>query len=222
MRAENVSVTDNLSFEVERTKFAIKVKGSFNASNAMLAIGAAQYLGIDLVSSSKALNSFGGAKGRMETVPNNRGLTIIVDYAPEPAPLEQSLRAAVMIPHHKLIHVFGATGGHRDVGKRFEFGKISAQLADIIIITNDDVYDTDPEEIAANIKTGIDQAGANHKVSQVLTILNRKQALQKALEIAQPHDLILVTGKGSEQFLVLPNNERIAWEDRQVIEQLLK
>ncbi len=222
IRAENISVTNNLSFEVERTKFEINVKGSFNASNALLAIGAAQYLGVNLQDSSKALNSFGGAKGRMETVPNHRGLTIIVDYAPEPAPLEQSLRAAQMIPHKKLIHVFGATGGHRDISKRFEFGKISAQFADTIIITNDDVYDSNSEEIATNIKTGIEQSAEKKKVSEVLTILNRKQALQKALEIAKTEDLILVTGKGSEQFLVLPNNERIAWEDRKTIEELLK
>lgn len=114
-----------------------------------------------------------------------------------------------MIPHHRLIHVFGTTGGHRDVSKRFEFGKLSAQFADTIIITNDDVYDSDPEEIADNTKTGIAQAGENKKASEVLTVLNRKQALQKALEIAQPNDLILVTGKGSEQFLILPGNERI-------------
>lgn len=221
IRAEKVSVTNNLSFTVEGINFELKVKGSFNATNAMLAIGAAQYLGISLQESRDALQTFGGAKGRMETIPNSRGLTIIVDYAPEPAGLEQSLRAAQMIPHHRLIHVFGTTGGHRDVSKRFEFGKLSAQFADTIIITNDDVYDSDPEEIANNTKTGIAQAGENKKASEVLTVLNRKQALQKALEIAQPHDLILVTGKGSEQFLILPGNERIVWDDRKVIEELL-
>lgn len=222
IRAEKILVGDELSFEVEGVHFEIKIKGSFNVTNAMLAIGAAQYLGITLQEISHTLQTFGGTRGRMETIPNQRGITIIVDYAPEPAGLEQSLRAAQMIPHKKLIHVFGSTGGHRDVSKRFEFGKISAQFADTIIITNDDVYDSDPEEIANNIKAGVQQAGEHQKADVVLTILDRRQALKHALEIAETNDLILVTGKGSEQFLILPENNRILWEDRKVIEELLK
>jgi UDP-N-acetylmuramoyl-L-alanyl-D-glutamate--2,6-diaminopimelate ligase len=222
MRAENIVVADNLNFEVEGVKFTLNIKGSFNIDNALLAIGAAQQLGVSLQESAEALQSFGGARGRMETVPNDRGLTIIIDYAPEPAALEQSLRAARLIPHNKLIHVFGATGGHRDVAKRFLFGKLSAQFADTIIITNDDVYDSDENEIAQNIQEGIAQAGEQKKVSEVLTILNRREALTKALAIAQPNDLVLITGKGSEQFLVLPGNQKISWDERAEIEKLLK
>lgn len=221
LKASNIEVSENLKFDVEGQPFTINVKGSFNIDNALLAIGAAQYLGITLEQSAGALKTFGGTKGRMETIPNNRELTIIVDYAPEPASMEASLRAAQLIPHKKIIHVFGSTGGHRDVAKRFEFGKISAQFADTIIITNDDVYDSDPEEIARNVEEGINQV-TTKKVSEVIKILNRKQAIQKALQIAEPEDLILITGKGSEQFLILPNNERIAWDERKVIEDLLK
>ncbi len=220
IKAYNIVVSESLRFEVEGQHFEINIKGSFNIANAMLAIGAAQLLGISLKQSSAALKSFGGAKGRMETVPNDRGLTIIIDYAPEPASMEASLRTAQLIPHKKLIHVFGSTGGHRDVGKRFEFGKISAKFADTIIITNDDVYDSDAEEIARNVEEGINQA-TEKNVSLVQKVLNRKEAIKKALQIAEPKDLILITGKGSEQFLVLPNNERIAWDERKVIEELL-
>ena len=222
MRAEQIQVDDALHFTVENQKFDIKIKGSFNIPNALLAINAAQYLGISLAESARALQSFGTVKGRMESIENSRELTIIIDYAPEPAGMEQALRAAQMIPHKRLIHVFGATGGHRDVSKRFEFGKISAQFADTIIITNDDVYETPPTEIAADIMKGVESLGEKKKASSVLTVLDRKEALAKALEIAEPKDLIIVTGKGSEQFLVLPGNKRIDWDERTIIEELLK
>ncbi len=229
IRATNIEVTqDALTFEVEKTHFNLELKGSFNISNALLAIGLAQFLGISLAESSSALSSFGTVPGRMETIPNDRGITIIVDYAPEPRPLEESLRAVQMIPHNKLVHVFGATGGHRDVAKRFEFGKISSQFADKIIITNDDVYDSDPQEIANNIKAGIDQSAsslsniAKDIAKEVIVVLDRKTAIEHAIQTAEKNDLILITGKGSEQFLILPNNERIKWDDRQVVKEVLE
>lgn len=221
LRAEHISVDESLHFSVEGAKFNLYIKGSFNIGNALLAIGAAQYLGVTVKQSASALESFGGTKGRMEVIPNSRDITIIVDYAPEPASMEASLRSAMLIPHQKLIHVFGATGGHRDVSKQFEFGRISAQLSDTIIITNDDVYESDEQQIARNIQEGINEVANKKKVSEVITVLDRKQALAKALELAQPKDLILITGKGSEQFLVLPGNQRITWDERKVIEELL-
>ncbi len=223
LRAENISVNpEGLSFEVEKVKFNLNLKGSFNISNALLAIGLAQYLNVSLENSAKALTSFGTVPGRMETISNDLGITVIVDYAPEPQPLEQSLRAALMVPHNKLIHVFGSTGGHRDVAKRFEFGKISSQFADKIIITNDDVYDSDPQEIADNVKEGITQAGSKAKASEVIIELDRKTAIQLAINSAEKNDLILITGKGSEQFLVLPNNQRISWDEREVVREAIK
>jgi len=84
------------------------------------------------------------------------------------------------------------------------------------------VYETPPTEIAADIMKGVESLGEKKKASSVLTVLDRKEALAKALEIAEPKDLIIVTGKGSEQFLVLPGNKRIDWDERTIIEELLK
>jgi UDP-N-acetylmuramoyl-L-alanyl-D-glutamate--2,6-diaminopimelate ligase len=221
VRAENIEVKDNLKFSIEGQDFEINLKGSFNIANALLAITTAQYLNIPLSASSEALKNFGSVPGRMETIPNTKGITIIVDYAPEPSAMEQSLRAVNMIEHNKIIHVFGSTGGHRDKAKRFEFGKISSQFADTIIITNDDVYDSDPEEIARNVAEGISQNTTNKKVSEIITVLDRKEALKKSLEIAKQGDVILVTGKGNEQFLVLPGDNRIPWNEATVIKDLL-
>lgn len=221
LRAEDIHVGDKLEFSVEGNKCELDLKGSFNISNALLAIGAVGYLGVNSKEATSALNSFGTVPGRMEVIPNNKNITIIVDYSPEPAAMEQSLRSVVLMPHKKLIHVFGSTGGHRDTAKRFEFGKLSGKFADTIIITNDDVYDSDESEIAAQIKEGIKLLGEDKKVTEVLTILNRRHAIQKALEIAEPEDIILISGKGSEQFLVLPGNKRIAWDDREVVKEYL-
>lgn len=217
--AKNVTVAKYTSFTVDDTVITLHLFGTFNVANALLAIAFARQIGIPLETSAKALATFNKVPGRMEVIPNNRDITIIVDYAPEPAAMRASLQAVRVIPHRKIIHVFGSTGGHRDVAKRFEFGKISASESDIIIITNDDVYDSDPEEIARNIQEGIRQA--SRKPDSIEVVLDRKAAIERALKLAQPRDIILITGKGSEQFLVLPEDKRIDWDDREVIKKTL-
>jgi UDP-N-acetylmuramoyl-L-alanyl-D-glutamate--2,6-diaminopimelate ligase len=219
--AEDVEVGEQINFTAGGVKFALDLFGTFNVTNALLAIACAQTLGVSLQTASDALRKLSTVPGRMETISAPNDATIIVDYAPEPAGLVASLQAIAALPHQKIIHVFGSTGGHRDKAKRFEFGKISAQFSDTIIITNDDVYDTDPEEIATNIRQGIEQAG-NKKAQRVETILDRRRAIETALTMAQKGDIVVITGKGSEQFLVLPGNQRVPWDDRQVVKDLLK
>ncbi|HEX3099408.1 MAG TPA: UDP-N-acetylmuramoyl-L-alanyl-D-glutamate--2,6-diaminopimelate ligase [Patescibacteria group bacterium] len=219
--AEDVKVSDHIEFSVNSVMFNLRMFGTFNVTNALLAVATAKMLGVSLETSAEALANIGTVPGRMETIMAPNGATIIVDYAPEPAGMEASLKAVTLLPHEKVIHVFGSTGGHRDVAKRFTFGEISARNADVIVITNDDVYDSDPREIAMNIREGIDSA-ENKKVQTIETVLDRKEAIAHALKIAGAKDIVLITGKGSEQFLVLPNNERIAWDDRAVVKELLK
>lgn len=218
--AENVKVNDKISFEVSKVKFDLNLFGTFNVTNALLAIGAADNLGVGLNESAAALSKIGTVPGRMEIIKAPSGTTVVVDYAPEPTAMEASLRSILLIPHHKIIHVFGSTGGHRDVAKRFLFGEISARFADTIIITNDDVYDSDPQEIAKNVREGIERA-EKKTVKDIEIILDRKDAIAQALKLAGREDIVLITGKGSEQFLVLPNNQRITWDDRKVVKELL-
>lgn len=205
-------------FLINHTPFSLNMPGEFNVKNAALAAACANMLGVDLAKASVALKNFPGVRGRMESVPNSRGFEVIVDYGCEPASFASALKAASIMPHSKVIHVFGSTGGHRDKSKRFEFGKISAQFADNIIITNDDVYNSNPEEIARNITEGIRQqaTGKNYEI-----ILDRRQAIHHALETAQKGDIVIITGKGSEQFLVLPGNKRVEWDDVSVVREEL-
>ena len=222
--AQNIQVSDRIAFDVsegnERVHFDFHMFGTFNISNALLAIGAGRMLGVPLSTAANAINNLDTVPGRMEIIPAPNGATIVVDYAPEPAAMEASLRAVMLLPHENIIHVFGSTGGHRDVAKRFIFGEISAKLAHTIIITNDDVYDSNAQEIANNIHEGIERQ-TQKKVSSVEIILDRKTAIKHALDMATEKDIVLITGKGSEQFLVLPGNERIAWDERSVVKELL-
>lgn len=210
-----------IKFKLNGISFELPLIGEFNIYNTALAAACADMMGVPLAQSASALSNFSGVQGRLESVPNNKGIKIFVDYAPEPSAMENSLKAVSRLPHHKLIHVFGTTGGHRDKGKRFDFGRISAEHADTIIITNDDVYDSDPEEIAINIRQGIDQA-QKKTVTEILTVLDRRQAIHQALSLAQAQDIVLITGKGSEQFLVLPGDKRVVWDEPRVVKEELQ
>lgn len=216
-----LEAAEESKFRVGNVQFKISLPGRFNAYNALMASACASEFGIKLEDCARALMDFKEVAGRMQQISNTKGARIYLDYAPEPAGMRAALETVSSLPHKRLIHVFGSTGGHRDVGKRFEFGEISSQYADVIIITNDDVYDSDPEKIAGDIKTGIERNGKRKKDQQVLEILDRKEAIRSACEMLREGDALILTGKGSEQFLVLPGNERIEWDEKKIIEGYL-
>jgi len=218
MLLTDIESGENLGFALEHAAFVLPLTGEFNAYNAGLAAAAAEHLGVNLHASAQALKNFSGSAGRMEEIKAGQNFRVFVDYAPEPAGMEAALKAVANLPHNRIIHVFGSTGGHRDIKKRFEFGTISARFADEIFITNDDVYDSDPAKIAGDVETGILQAGAGKKHQ---TILDRKTAIAAALGDAKAGDIVIITGKGSEQFLVLPGNKRIFWDEREVVKKAL-
>jgi UDP-N-acetylmuramoyl-L-alanyl-D-glutamate--2,6-diaminopimelate ligase len=211
---------DSSGFEVSGVPFVLNLLGGFNAQNAALAAACAAMLGVDLKKSAEALLSFKTMPGRMEEVVNQKGFQIIVDYGCEPVSFKAALESVSLIPHSRLIHVFGSTGGHRDIAKRFIFGQTSARYADCIIITDDDVYNSDPAEIAKNIEEGINrETSEERKVASVETVLDRRAAIARAIQLAQKDDIVLITGKGSEQFLVLPGNKRIEWDEVTVVKE---
>ncbi|MBL8029633.1 MAG: UDP-N-acetylmuramyl-tripeptide synthetase [Candidatus Doudnabacteria bacterium] len=210
-------------FVLNDVNFEVKLPGEFNLYNALLAVVAAHKLGVGLEFSSKVLSNFIGIRGRMEEVKNEKGFKIFVDYGCEPVSIRAALGAVNAMPHNRIIHVFGSTGGHRDIQKRFLFGQISAQLADVIVITNDDVYESDPEKIAEDIEEGVRQVNGDAlKAKQVIKHLDRRYAITDAIKMAKANDILLITGKGSEQFLILPGNKRVEWDDVVVVKDVLK
>ncbi|HYF05922.1 MAG TPA: UDP-N-acetylmuramyl-tripeptide synthetase [Patescibacteria group bacterium] len=218
--AANKVASPRAAFILDGETFGTKILGDYNAYNALLATATCLSLSISTEDCKTALASFAGAPGRMEQIPNSRGITIIVDYACTPIAFKTALPSVRAGASGKLIHVFGMTGGLRDASQRFIQGKISAQYSDAIIITNEDAYESDLAEIMENIETGTTQA-EHPRATVVEKIGDRKAAIARAIELAQVGDTVFITGKGCEQFHILPGNVKIPWDDRNVVRDIL-
>ena len=184
----------------------------------------ARALGVDLQICKTALEKVEGVPGRLERIDEGQNFTVIVDYAPEPASLQALYRVVKMLPHNRVIHVLGSTGGGRDRSRRGVLGKIAAKHADTVIVTNEDPYDDDPMEIIEEVARGARECKMKNvkcKMIELLRILDRKEAIAKALSLAQQNDLVLITGKGAEQAMCVAGGKKIPWDDREVVKTLL-
>ena len=218
--SEKVSVRlDGSDFVVGEVAFHLALPGLFNIENALAAIAVGMAFGVPLDIASRALREVVGVPGRMERVPNDRGITILIDYAVTPNALEQLYGlVAKMKPNAdaKIIAVFGACGD-RDRGKRPLMGEIVSSSADTIILTNEDPYTENPDRIVREIKKGI----ANKTPRENLfTIMDRRKAIAKAIHLAAPGDIVVITGKGAEEVMAI-GERRIPWNDKRVIREIL-
>lgn len=218
--AENIKATlDGSSFHIGETEFRLALPGLFNIENALAAIAVGMVFGVPLPVASRALRGVAGVPGRMEQVRNDRGITILIDYAVTPNAL-QNLYDLVskMKPSESanIIAVFGACGD-RDRGKRPLMGEIVSSYADTIILTNEDPYTENPDRIIREIKKGI----ANKTPRENLfTIMDRQKAIAKAIRLAAPGDIVVVSGKGAEETMAV-GDRRLPWNDRRAIEEVL-
>jgi UDP-N-acetylmuramoyl-L-alanyl-D-glutamate--2,6-diaminopimelate ligase len=177
--------------------------------NALAAICTCTAQEIDLQICAKALEKFEGMPGRMEIVARD-GFSVIVDYAHTPDALEKVFQTIKLISSNsRIIGIIGAAGGGRDKWKRPKMGKIADKYCDEIIITNEDPYDENPEQILSEIEKGI----SNHKA---LKIIDRKQAIAKSLSLASNGDIVIITGKGSEPWMCVANGKKIPWDDCEI------
>lgn len=195
----------------------LQLLGEFNVSNALAAISVAKGFGISLDVCKRALENIKAVPGRMEVV-MAEPFRVIVDYAFTPAALEkvyQTLKSKFQNPNSKLICVLGAAGGGRDRWKRPVLGRIAEQYCDSIIITNEDPYDEDPNQILSEIKSGI----LNSSPSGFYEILDRREAIAKALSLAHQGDTVVITGKGSEDSIAIAGGKKIPWDDRDVVRE---
>jgi len=201
----------------------------FNQENIAVAVAIAKELGITDRAIDDALIEFKGVPGRMDAVADER-YTAIVDYAHTPESLEAAYKAAraqleahtsYLIPHTspRLICVLGAAGGGRDTWKRPEMGKIAAHYCDEIILTDEDPYDEAPQAIIEEIANGIAQMP--YPKPEVLKILDRREALAKAIDLMQEGDVVIATGKGSEEWIHLARGKKIEWNEKAIVQELL-
>jgi UDP-N-acetylmuramoyl-L-alanyl-D-glutamate--2,6-diaminopimelate ligase len=168
----------------------LKLRGRFNVENALGALAAARLLGIDDDAIARGLESVRGVPGRFERIDEGQQFEVIVDYAHKPLALETLLGTARELATGRVICVFGC-GGDRDREKRPQMGRIATELADVVIVTNDNPRSEDPQSIIDAIVSGA--------VGEVEVEPDRARAIARAIELAQEGDVVLVAGKGAEQ-----------------------
>jgi UDP-N-acetylmuramoyl-L-alanyl-D-glutamate--2,6-diaminopimelate ligase len=221
IKYNNIKTSSNSTYF---TTFNIEIKlqllGGFNVGNAMTAVcvGLTQDLNINQI--KKGLESVEGVAGRLEKIDEGQRYVVIVDYAFEPGAVRKLYETIKLIPHKKLIHVLGSAGGGRDIARRPKLGQLAGKAADYIVITNEDPYDENPSIIIDQVSLGVEKTG-KELGKDLFKILDRREAIKKALFFAEEGDLVLITGKGSEQSICIAGGEKIPWDDRAVVRSLL-
>jgi UDP-N-acetylmuramoyl-L-alanyl-D-glutamate--2,6-diaminopimelate ligase len=216
----------------------LPLPGAFNVSNALAAASVGLGLGYSLERVIDGLHNVTAVPGRMEVIDAGQGFTVIVDYAHTPDALQKVYETIKPTVRGKLISVLGATG-RRDKTKRPILGALAGRYADFVLITNEDPYDEDPLAIIDAVVEGVPRGRPKrgrmkvNKESEVSLkyrdtgedlwwwrIPDRREAIAKALSMARPQDVVLVTGKGAEKVMAV-GDKLVPWSDRQVLEELL-
>lgn len=195
----------------------IALPGEYNVSNALAAASVCMALEIPLEKVRDGLKASTAIAGRFEHVEVGQKYSVIVDYAHTPDALESLFSLYKKLTQGRLFVVFGATGGGRDKGKRMEMGQIADKYADFIIVTDDDPYEEDEWEILDGVCEGI----ARKEGAGLWKIPDRREALRLALTMAREGDVVIAAGKGAEEVMMV-RGERVVWNDKKVIEELLK
>jgi UDP-N-acetylmuramoyl-L-alanyl-D-glutamate--2,6-diaminopimelate ligase len=183
-------------------------------------------LGIETDVVAEGLRRCPGAPGRLEAVPGPPGVTVLVDYAHKPDALEAVLRALRALGPRRLLCVFGC-GGDRDRGKRPLMGGIAGRMADLALVTSDNPRSEDPLAIIAEVETGLIAAGlgriapeaVGRKAGYVVEP-DRRAAIALALKLAAPGDIVVIAGKGHEDYQLVAGR-RLDFDDRAVVRELV-
>ncbi len=222
IRAEHVrhDAVSSTFFALGRD-FTVNLPGMFNVYNALAVLAVADSYAINLALAAEALLKIKKIPGRFEEIIPEGGtdIRVIVDYAHTPRSLKavyQTAREGLGATTGKLIAILGAAGGGRDRWKRPEFGKLAAAFCDQIILTNEDPYDEDPVGILKEILAAIPES------RQAEIVLDRGEAIRRAILEAAPQDTVIMTGKGSEEVIHIARGVNIPWSDRAMALKALK
>lgn len=193
--------------------FVSPLLGRFQVVNLLAGIAAAMALEMPLAVIAGGIASFSGVPGRLEVISNDKKMRIFVDYAHTPAALSVVLDSLRELGPKRLITVFGC-GGDRDRGKRPKMGKIASQQSDLVVITSDNPRTEAPEKIIDAILEGVEPSTKNH------VLVDRREAIAKALALAKEGDCLLIAGKGHETYQEVAG-KKIDFDDRKVVQELL-
>ncbi len=201
----------SIRFEYSGVHFVVPLPGTFSAMNALAAIKLCEAFGVPLTIAAAALAALPIVRGRMERIEAGQNFLVIVDYAHTP----DSLRALYSaFPKQRKICVLGNTGGGRDAWKRPEMGNIADEACEKVILTNEDPYDEDPRAI-------LDAMTRDMKRAPTI-VLDRREAIRAALASASAGDAVLISGKGTDPFIMSANGTKIPWSDAQVAREELE
>ncbi len=187
--------------------------GEHNVSNALCAAAFAMAAGLDPGSVKRGLEAVKCVPGRLEPIENDRGIHVFVDYAHTPDALEHTCSVCKRLARGKLVVVFGC-GGDRDRTKRKMMGSAVSRYADRVVVTSDNPRTEDPEAIIEDIKPGLDPS------VETDIVIDRKDAIRRALSVSSDGDIVLVAGKGHEDYMII-GTEKIHFDDREVIREML-
>ena len=211
-RIESLSI-QGTKYTINGTEYSTRLVGEHNVYNILAAHSLAKALEIDDETIGRAISGVRSIPGRFERVTFGKGYHVFVDYAHTPDALDHILDAANVLKKGRIITVFGC-GGDRDRGKRPKMGSIVERKSDIAIVTSDNPRTEDPAAIIEDIKEGLE--GKNYMI-----IPDRKEAIYMAVELAQKKDIVLIAGKGHEDYQIL-KEETIHFDDREVVLQAIE
>jgi UDP-N-acetylmuramoyl-L-alanyl-D-glutamate--2,6-diaminopimelate ligase len=215
------SIDDAKPFNLFKEGFAMTVRGTlirsplsgeFNIYNELAAITYAETQGVFIEDCRDAIEHFSLIRGRVEKVNEGQDFEVVVDYAHTPDSLQKFYD---VFKGTRRICVLGNTGGGRDVWKRDEMAKIAEKECEEVILTNEDPYDDDPQKIVDDMAKVI-----TRKIPYV--IMDRREAIAKAISLAKSGDSVLITGKGTDPYIMGPNNTKIPWSDEKVTREELR
>lgn len=209
----NASVDFKAKIGGKNERIKTGIPGRFSVYNSLAAIYVAMEMGVTADEIKEALLNI-RVPGRSELVPNKKDLVIMIDYAHSPESLQSILSAVKSYTRGKVISVFGC-GGDRDKAKRPIMGQISTSIADFSIITSDNPRTEDPEAIIKDI-----EEGAVKTKGKYITIVDRTEAIKYAIEMATKNDMIVLAGKGHENYQEI-NGERKHYDEREIIKEVI-
>jgi UDP-N-acetylmuramoyl-L-alanyl-D-glutamate--2,6-diaminopimelate ligase len=213
LRAEDVEHSrEGSRLRIGALELRTPLLGAFNVENVLAAVAAARLLGVADDAIAAGVAGLAAVPGRLERIDEGQPYTVYVDFAHKPEALEAVLRTARELADARVICVFGC-GGDAYRGKRPLMGRIASTLADYVIVTTDNPRSEDPAAIAADIAAG----AAPDEVE-----LDRRRAIERALEVARPGDVVIVAGRGHEPKQLFADGRVVPFDDRQVVRELLR
>lgn len=204
--------SEGIEFTLNGKHIHSPLSGLFNLYNILGAVTAAQSQGVSDEVIARAIEKFSGIPGRVQKIEAGQNFSVIVDYAHTPDSLEKLYN---VFPTSRKICVLGGTGGGRDSLKRAKMGEIADQHCDEIILTDEDPYDEDPRKIIDGVATGI-----SSKVP--IIIMDRREAIAEAVKRAKAGDVVLISGKGTDPYIMGPKGTKTPWSDAKVAKEELQ